>query len=133
MTMSSEPAGPPSSSRRNVLELLDSFIEQIQQLRRIMLGMSASAIILAPLAIALAAYLVLHPSFYGILERENEFGLVLGVMLVAVIAISGIWLATGIRQYRSMNSWKVRYEEYSKEKEEMDRKIAAKFGLDQQD
>lgn len=123
----------PSSSRGNILELLDSFIDQIQQLRRIMFGMSVSAIILAPLAIVLAAYLVLHPTFYAILETENEFGLVLSIMLAAVIVISGIWLATGIRQYRSMNNWKGKYDEYSKEKEEMDKKIAAQFGLDQQE
>ncbi len=123
-----------SSSRGNILELLDSFIDQIQKLRRIMLGMSVSAIILAPLAIALSVYLVLHPAFYAILETENEFGHILSIMLAAVIFISGIWLATGIRQYRSMSNWKVKYDEYSKEKEEMDKKIAAKFGLsDQQD
>lgn len=121
-----------SSSRGNILELLDSFIDQIQQLRRIMLGMSVSAIILAPLAIALSVYLVLHPTFYAILETENEFGHVLSIMLAAVIVISGIWLATGIRQYRSMNNWKVKYDEYSKEKEEIDKKIAAKFGLSDQ-
>ncbi len=132
--MSSGSENPPSSSSRgNILELLDSFIDQIQQLRRIMLGMSVSAIILAPLAIALTAYLVLHPAFYAILETENEFGLVLSVMLSAVIVISGIWFATGLRQYRSMNSWKNRYSEYSKEKEEIDKKIAAQFGLDQQE
>jgi hypothetical protein len=32
-----------------------------------------------------------------------------------------------------MNSWKNRYSEYSKEKEEIDKKIAAQFGLDQQE
>ncbi|MEP0824216.1 MAG: hypothetical protein HRF40_01895 [Nitrososphaera sp.] len=122
----------PSSSRGNILELLDSFIDQIQKLRRIMLGMSVSAIILAPLAIALSGYLVLHPTFYAILETENEFGPILSIMLAAVIFISGIWLATGIRQYRSMSNWKLRYEAYSKEKEEMDKKIAAKFGLSDQ-
>lgn len=122
-----------SPSRGNILELMDSFIEQIRQLRRIMLGMSISAIILAPLAIALSAYLILHPSFYAILEIENEFGLVLSILLGAVIVISGIWLATGLRQYRSMSNWKSRYDEYSKEKEEIDKKIAAKFGLDQQE
>lgn len=130
--MGSDAENQSSRSRTSILDLLDSFIDQINQLRKIMLGMSISAIILAPLAIALAAYLVLHPSFYAILETENEFGLVLSIMLTAVIVISGIWLATGIRQYRAMNSWKSRYADYSKEKEEIDKKIASQFGLSDQ-
>jgi hypothetical protein len=119
-------------SRQDILVLMDSFISQIQQIRKILLGMSVSAIVLAPLALALSIYLVLHPSFFAVLEIENEFGLVLSVMLGAIIIISGIWLFTGVRQYRSMNAWKGRYREYVKEKEELDRKIASRFGLDQE-
>lgn len=118
-------------SRQDVLDLLDSFIDQIQQIRKIMLGMSVSAIVLAPLAIALSVYLMFHPSFFAVLEIENEFGLVLSILLGAVVIISGIWLSTGIRQYRSMSIWKNHYREYVKEKEEVDRKIATQFGLDQ--
>ena len=119
-----------SSTRQDILALLDSFIHQIQNIRRILLGVSVSAIVLGPLAIALSIYLLFHPSFFSILERENEFGLVLTVLLGAVIIISGIWLVTGIRQYYSMSQWKKRYEEYLKEKEAIDRKIASQFGLD---
>jgi uncharacterized membrane protein len=118
------------SARQDILTLLDGFIQQIHNIRRILLGMSVSAIVLGPLAIALSIYLLLHPSFFAILERENEFGLVLTVLLGAVIITSGIWLVTGIRQYYSMSKWKKRYEEYLKEKEAIDRKIASQFGLD---
>jgi hypothetical protein len=93
--------------------------------------MSVSAIVLAPLAIALSIYLLFHSSFFAILERENEFGLVLTVLLGAVIITSGIWLVTGIRQYYSMSQWKKRYDEYLREKEAIDRKIASQLGLDQ--
>jgi hypothetical protein len=119
-----------SSTRQDILALLDSFIHQIQNIRRILLGVSVSAIILGPLAIALSIYLLFHPSFFAVLETENEFGLVLTVLLGAVIITSGIWLVTGIRQYYSMSQWKKRYEEYLKEKEAIDRKIASQFGLD---
>jgi uncharacterized membrane protein len=118
------------STRQDILALLDGFIQQIHNIRRILLGMSVSAIVLGPLAIALSIYLLLHPSFFSILERENEFGLVLTVLLGAVIITSGIWLVTGIRQYYSMSQWKKRYEEYLKEKEAIDKKIASQFGLD---
>lgn len=120
-----------SLPRSDILHLLDDFIDQIQQLRRIMFGMSLSAIILAPLAIGLSVYLMVHPSFFGILEIENEFGLILIILLAAVIVISGIWFSTGIRQYRVMEGWKGRYQDYSREKEEVDRKIASKFGLEE--
>jgi hypothetical protein len=119
------------STRQDILALLDSFIHQIQNIRRILLGMSVSAIVLAPLAIALSIYLLLHPSFFAVLETENEFGLVLTVLLVAVMITSGIWLFTGLRQYHSMSQWKKRYEEYRREKEAIDRKIASQFGLNQ--
>ena len=120
------------TSRHDILGLMDAFISQIQQIRKILLGMSVSAIVLAPLAIALSIYLLVHPSFFAVLEIENEFGLVLSILLGAVIIISGVWLVTGIREYRSMNVWKSRYKEYEKEKEELDRKIASRFGLDQE-
>jgi uncharacterized membrane protein len=119
-------------TRQDVLALLDGFIQKIQNIRRILLGMSVSAIVLGPLAIALSVYLLAHPSFFAVLETENEFGLILTVLLGAVIIISGIWLVTGIRQYYSMSQWKKRYEEYQREKEAIDRKIASQFGLDQE-
>ena len=120
-----------SSTRQDILTLLDDFIQQIQNIRRILLGMSVSAIVLAPLAIALSVYLLIHPSFFAVLETENEFGLVLTILLGAIIITSGIWLFTGIRQYFSMSQWKKRYEEYHREKQAIDRKIASQFGLDQ--
>ena len=119
--------------RQDILTLIEDFIDQIQRIRKILFGMSVSAIVLAPLAIALSIYLMLHPSFFAILEIENDFGLVLIILLGAVIMISGIWLFTGIKQYRSMSTWKSRYDEYSQQKEEIDRKIADQFGLDQQE
>ena len=129
--MEKDPADSNSAPRHDILHLLDDFIDQIQQLRRIMFGMSVSAIVLAPLAIGLSVYLMVHPSFFGILEIENDFGLILIILLAAVIIISGIWFATGIRQYRVMEGWKGRYRDYSKEKEEIDKKIASRFGLEE--
>jgi ABC-type multidrug transport system fused ATPase/permease subunit len=115
-------------SRHDILSLLDNFIEQIHQIRRTLLGVSISALVLSPLAIALSIYLMLHPSFFAILEIENEFGLVLSVLLGAVIIISSIWLITGIRQYRSLSSWNNRYNEYIEEKQKLDKMIESQYG-----
>jgi hypothetical protein len=125
-TISTSPIG---SARENILSLMDSFIEQITSIRKTLLGVSISALLLAPLAIGLSVYLILHPSFFAILEIENEFGLVLSILLGAVLIISSIWLISGIRQYRSISSWSKRYKEYKKGKEDMDRKIALQYGL----
>jgi NADH:ubiquinone oxidoreductase subunit 5 (subunit L)/multisubunit Na+/H+ antiporter MnhA subunit len=117
-------------SRHDILSLLDDFIEQIHQIRRTLLGVSISALLLSPLAIGLSIYLVLHPSFFAILEIENEFGVVLSVLLGAVIIISSIWLITGIRQYSSLSSWNNRYKDYIEEKQKIDKMIESKYGLD---
>jgi hypothetical protein len=117
-------------SRHDILSLLDNFIEQIHQIRRTLLGVSISALVLSPLAIALSIYLMLHPSFFAVLEIENEFGVVLAALLSAVIVISSIWLLTGIKQYRSLSSWNNRYKEYIEEKQKIDKMIESQFGLD---
>ena len=118
-----------AAARENILSLMDSFIEQITSIRKTLLGVSISALFLAPLAIGLSAYLILHPSFFAILEIENEFGLVLSILLGAVLIISSIWLVSGIRQYKSISSWSKRYNEYKREKDDMDKKIASQYGL----
>ncbi len=43
----------PSYFRYNILNLIDTFIEQIFHIRKTVLGVSISAIIMAPIAIAL--------------------------------------------------------------------------------
>jgi hypothetical protein len=117
-------------SRHDILSLLDNFIDQIHQIRRTLLGVSISALVLSPLAIALSIYLMLHPSFFAVLEIENEFGVVLAALLSAVIVISSIWLLTGIKQYRSLSSWNNRYKEYIEEKQKIDKMIESQYGLD---
>jgi ABC-type multidrug transport system fused ATPase/permease subunit len=117
-------------SRGDILSLLDDFIEQIHQIRRTLFGVSISALLLSPFAIVLSIYLMLHPSFFAILEIENEFGLILSVLLSAVIIISSIWFTTGIRQYHSLSSWNNRYKEYIEEKQKIDKMIESKYGLD---
>ncbi|MFL6453276.1 MAG: hypothetical protein ACJ71L_04655 [Nitrososphaeraceae archaeon] len=115
---------PSSATSNNILSLIDSFIEQIFHMRRTLDVISISAIILACLAIALSIFLLRHPSFFAVLEIENEFGLVLGILLGAIIIISAIWIVAGIKQYCSISSWSKRYNDYVKHKEALDRKLA---------
>ena len=117
--------------QNNILSLIDSFIEQIFHLKRTLTLISLSAIILACLAIALSIFLLRHPSFFVVLEMEDEFGLVLSILLTAIIIISAIWIVAGIKQYRSISSWGNRYNDYVKHKEALDKKFASEYGLHQ--
>ncbi|MGH9923955.1 MAG: hypothetical protein ACRD5B_01125 [Nitrososphaeraceae archaeon] len=119
-----------NTARDNLLTLMDTFIQQILNIRKTLLGVSISALILAPIAIGLSVYLIIHPSFFAILEIENEFGTVLSVLLVAVIVISCVWLYAGIKQYKKIGSWNSRYNAYLNEKREINRKISSQFGLE---
>jgi hypothetical protein len=119
-----------SSSRYRILSLIDIFIEQIFQIRKTLVGVSISALVLSPIAIGLSVFLLQHPSFFAILDIENEFGDVLAVLLGAIIVISSIWLVAGIRQYLLIGSWNKRYGNYVREKQEMDRMIASQYSED---
>jgi hypothetical protein len=85
---------------------------------------------MAPIAIGLSVFLLLHPSFFAVLEMENEFGIVLGVLLGSIIIISSVWLVVAIRQYRLIGSWNKRYGNYIREKQEIDRTVAAQYSED---
>jgi uncharacterized membrane protein len=115
-------------TRNNILTLMDNFIEQLFQIRRTLLGVSICALILSPIAIGLSIFLLGHPSFFSILEIQNEFGTILGFLLAAMISISAIWLIAGTRQYKKIGSWNRRYKKFVSEKEQMDRKLASKYG-----
>jgi uncharacterized membrane protein len=119
---------------QNIINLMDNFIEQLLQARRTLVvafTLSISSIILAPLAVGISIYLLLHPSFFVALENQDEFGIFLSVLLVGIIIVSSIWLITGIRQYRSIKSWNKKYDMFVKKREEIDRNIVSEYELDQ--
>jgi hypothetical protein len=108
---------------------MDDFISQILKIRKTLLGVSISAMILAPLAIGLSFFLISHPTFFAVLEIENEFGIALIILLAVLIIISVIWIVAGIKQYRSIVlEWTKMYKQFLTDKEEADRKIAEEYG-----
>ena len=116
--------------RNNILSLLDSFTEQIRNIRKFLIGVSISSIILAPIAISLSLYLFTHQSFFRIVETESEFGFGLIILLSSVIIISSIIFVTGIIQYKQIDSWHKKYESYKKEKDDVEQYISNKFKFD---
>ena len=117
---------------RDILSSMDLFIEKIQHLRGVMLGVSLSAVILAPLAIGISVYLITHPKFFHLVENETEFATLLIVLLTVVLVTSGIWLVTGLQQFKSLTSWNKRYSNYLKRREDLDKDISSKFHLDEE-
>ena len=82
-----------SKTSQNIISLMDNFIEQLLQARRTLVvafTLSVSSIILAPLAVGLSIFLLLHPSFFVALENEDEFGIFLSILLVGIIIISSM-------------------------------------------
>ncbi len=118
-------------SSTDILGTIDYIIEKIQNLRKIMLGVSISALVLAPFAIGLSIYLMMHPVFFDMLEKKDEFGVFLSILLAGIIVISGVWLFTGIRQYVSLSAWDKRYSSYIHKKEELDSSISKEYNLDE--
>ena len=118
-----------NSTSTDILNLVDGFIDQISKIRTVLKGVSISALILAPIAIALSIFLLTHSSFFTILENEDEFGLVLLILLGSVIAIASVWIVAGLRQYRIISTWNKRYNDYIVNKEEIQRTIASEFGF----
>lgn len=116
------------ATRTDILKMMDSFIEQISKIRTTLKGVYISALILAPLALALSIYIIQHPSFFVLMDNQDEFGIVLVTLLISVIGISSMWIFVGIRQYRMIGSWGRRYNEYLRGKEKIDSEIASNFG-----
>ncbi|GBH34177.1 hypothetical protein NZNM25_09680 [Nitrosopumilus zosterae] len=121
-----------ADNHNNILSSMDLFIEKIQQLRGLMLGVSFSAVILAPLAIGISLYMMTHPKFLHLIENEGEFAILLTVLLTAVLVTSGIWLVAGIQQFRSLSNWNQRYTNYMKKRDDLDKDISSKFHLDEE-
>jgi hypothetical protein len=124
-------SGMEDSARLSIVEVIEGFINKINQIQRTLVGISISALILAPMAIGLSIYLITHPHFFFIMEEYDEFGLFLAISLGVIIAVSVTWLALGIRQYIMLKSWNIKYSNYIQKKEQVDNRISSEFELDE--
>jgi hypothetical protein len=127
-----EPRGEKRDMTPNstdILNLIDGFIDQISRIRTILKGVSISALILAPLAIILSVFLLTHSSFFTILEDEDEFGIILIILLGSVISISCVWIVVGLRQYRMISDWNKRYTNYLTNREQVRKNIESELGF----
>lgn len=119
------------SSRVDVIDIMDDFISKILAIRKTLLSVSISGFVLAPFSIGISIFLLTHPHFFRVLQGEYKFGLALIILLTIVIGVSVGWMIVGIRQHKILKSWDKKYKEFLKQKEEIDKKIASQYGLDQ--
>jgi hypothetical protein len=117
-------------SRSGLIEVIEGFIDKINQIRKTLLGISISALLLAPLAGGLSVYLITHPHFFFILDEYDEFGVFLSISLGIIIVVSTVWFVLGIRQYILLKSWNEKYSNYVRKREQLDSEISSQFGLD---
>lgn len=119
------------NSRFSLVEVIEGFIEKINKIRKTLVGISISALILAPLSIGLSMYMIMHPHFFFVLGEYDEFGVFLAITLGIIIVVSIAWFALGIRQYRLLKSWNQNYSNYIRKKEQIDNEITTEFKLDE--
>ena len=120
------------SIRGGIINSMDSFIDNIQNIRKVLLGISLSGLFLAPFAAGLSIYLLFHPKFFIILEEHDDFGSALTILFAGIFVISGIWMYFGLREYRQLKNWNNRYCNYLKKREEIEDEIASQYNLEEE-
>lgn len=118
-------AAPDIATRNDVLNLLNELIGRVNNVKRVYVGTTFSAIILAPLSISLSTYLVFHPSFYRLLDSEEGFGYVLAGFLGFLVSLSSTWLVAGLRQYQTLKKWNRKYDNYLASRITFEKSVAA--------
>jgi hypothetical protein len=118
-----------AKTRAGILAQVDDFILQILSIRKVILLIFASSVILGPPSIILSFYLFTHPSFDKTVDAEDNFGEVLAVLLVSTVIVASSFLVLGVKQYRSIGSWDKRFKDCLEAQRELDRKIIADYGM----
>lgn len=114
----------------NILNLIDSFIEQMLKITNILKLMSISSLIMIMIALGVTMYIIYHPLFISLLTIDSEFRLTLYILIASILGIFSMCIISAIRQYKIINSWNKRYQAFILRKNELDKKIAAGLTMD---
>jgi hypothetical protein len=113
----------------NILNLIDSFIEQMLKITNILKLMSISSLIMIVIAWGVTMYIIYHPLFISLLTIDSEFRLTLYILIASILGIFSMCIINAIRQYKIINSWNKRYQAFILRKYDLDKKIAAGLTL----
>ena len=117
----------------NILNLIDSFIEQMLKITNILKLMSISSLIMIMIALGVTMYIIYHPLFISLLTIDSEFRLTLYILIASILGIFSMCIINAIRQYKIINSWNKRYQAFILRKYELDKKIGSRAHIGQQD
>jgi hypothetical protein len=123
--MSNHLEASESKTNNNILDLADSFIDQMLNMTNILKLVSVSSLVMLTIALGLMIYLVYHPLFANMLATSNDIRLTLSILTVTIIAIFSVGISNSIRQYRIIDNWKKRYQNFILIKNELDKRIEA--------
>jgi hypothetical protein len=88
-------------SSNNILNLADSFIEQMEKITNILKVMRNSSLIMITVALGVVMYLVYLPSFFSLLATNSDFGFILNILIVLIAQSDNtISLILGIRDIK---------------------------------
>jgi hypothetical protein len=119
IAMSSHMEIPLSSN--NILNLADSFIEQMAKITNFLKLMRISSLIMMTVALGVVMYLVYHPSFFSLLATNSDFGFILIILIVLIIEVFSVCIISAIRQYNFINSWNKRYQAFILRNDELNK------------
>jgi amino acid permease len=122
-----------SLSRDNILNLADSFVDEMVKMTNILKVMSISSLLMLAIAVGLTVYLVYHPLFMNLLATNNDVRFTLSILTASILAIFSVCTITSIRQYKFINSWNKRYQSFILKKDELDKKLTADLNPEQRD
>lgn len=123
--MSSHMEIPISSN--NILNLADSFGEEMKKIMNILKLMSISSLVMLTVALGISVYLVYHPLFMNLLSTYSEIRFTLSILTVLILAIFSICIINAVRQYKFISSWNKKYRVFLLRRNELDKKIATDF------
>src|SRR5688572_30824055 len=91
----------PERQRNNIFEVLDELIFHLNTTKSMFTLLIVSSFILAPLALVVAAVIIVHPAFLNILlNRLPGVATIIIAFLAITVILASVWLAIGIKERR---------------------------------
>ncbi len=107
-----------------LLETLDDLIFHMNSARSIFVVLGISSVILAPIAIVVAAFFLVHHFILRtLIIREPLVGILFPIYLVFTVIMSAVWLIVGLREYRFLSKWNQRFRGFLSLKERIDKEL----------
>jgi hypothetical protein len=117
-----------SRSRENIFQIMDGIIVQLNKTKKLFIIMIITIMIIPPITFAVT-FALLSPPF-PFLDRgppPDRFGPgfnpVFGIVRMAPLVISIVWLGIGIWQWFVLSKWSKKYQRYKELQKRIDEKL----------